>query len=251
MASWSPSQSAPLTVSYMCQRQSSSPILPSAAAMPPCAATVCERVGNTLVMQAVRRPGFAAADHGAQAGAAGADHDHVVAVILDRIGAAVDRRRAAVRFSVRCHGSDSERELEDGEGGGEADGEAKNVLAIRLASLSLSVVHVVDDDLLHADPHVIGGVDDEQQHDDGDERRAENLHDRGVAASEQRDDDDDQRDASAGCRRPRSRADARNACVPEWAAPSPRTRRSGVRICVGAFIAGLPWRDSRPPRRPA
>ena len=56
MASWSPSQSAPLTVSYMCQRQSSGPMLPSAAAMPPCAATVCERVGNTLVMQAVLRP---------------------------------------------------------------------------------------------------------------------------------------------------------------------------------------------------
>ena len=56
MASWSPSQSAPLTVSYMCQRQSSSPMLPSEAAMPPCAATVCERVGNTLVMQAVFSP---------------------------------------------------------------------------------------------------------------------------------------------------------------------------------------------------
>ena len=56
MASWSPSQSAPLTVSYMCQRQSSSPMLPSAAEMPPWAATVCERVGKTLVMQAVRRP---------------------------------------------------------------------------------------------------------------------------------------------------------------------------------------------------
>jgi hypothetical protein len=40
----------------MCQRQSSSPILPSAAAMPPWADTVCERVGNTLLMQAVRRP---------------------------------------------------------------------------------------------------------------------------------------------------------------------------------------------------
>ena len=56
MESWSPSQSDPLTVSYMCQRQSSGPILPSAAEMPPCAATVCERVGNTLVTQAVRRP---------------------------------------------------------------------------------------------------------------------------------------------------------------------------------------------------
>ena len=56
MASWSPSQSEPLTVSYMCQRQSSSPILPSAAEMPPCAATVWLRVGKTLVMQAVFRP---------------------------------------------------------------------------------------------------------------------------------------------------------------------------------------------------
>ena len=56
IASWSPSQSDPLTVSYMCQRQSSGCMLPSEAEMPPCAATVCERVGNTLVMQAVRRP---------------------------------------------------------------------------------------------------------------------------------------------------------------------------------------------------
>ncbi len=56
IASWSPSQSEPLTVSYMCQRQSSSPMLPSAALMPPCAATVWLRVGNTLVMQAVDSP---------------------------------------------------------------------------------------------------------------------------------------------------------------------------------------------------
>ena len=56
MASWSPSQSDPFTVSYMCQRQSSSPMLPSAAPMPPCAATVWLRVGNTLVMQAVFKP---------------------------------------------------------------------------------------------------------------------------------------------------------------------------------------------------
>ncbi len=56
MQSWSPSQSDPLTVSYMCQRQSSAPMLPSAAPMPPCAATVWLRVGNTLVMQAVFSP---------------------------------------------------------------------------------------------------------------------------------------------------------------------------------------------------
>ena len=59
MASWSPSQSEPLTVSYMCQRQSSSPMLPSAALIPPWAATVWLRVGKTLVMQAVFSP-FAA-----------------------------------------------------------------------------------------------------------------------------------------------------------------------------------------------
>jgi hypothetical protein len=35
-------------VSYMCQSQLSSPMLPSARPMPPCAATVCERVGKTL-----------------------------------------------------------------------------------------------------------------------------------------------------------------------------------------------------------
>ncbi|GJE71782.1 hypothetical protein CHKEEEPN_3331 [Methylorubrum podarium] len=42
----------------MCQRQSSGPMLPSEAEMPPCAATVCERVGKTFVMQAVRRPAW-------------------------------------------------------------------------------------------------------------------------------------------------------------------------------------------------
>ncbi len=56
IASWSPSQSEPLTVSYMCQRQSSGPMLPSAALMPPCAATVWLRVGKTLVMHAVDSP---------------------------------------------------------------------------------------------------------------------------------------------------------------------------------------------------
>src|ERR1043165_4160452 len=59
IASWSPSESEPLIVSYMCQSQLSSPMLPSAAPMPPCAATVCERVGNTLESTATRRPALA------------------------------------------------------------------------------------------------------------------------------------------------------------------------------------------------
>src|SRR5581483_8994564 len=59
IASWSPSQSEPLTVSNMCQSQESSLMLPSAAPMPPCAATVCERVGNTLDRTATRKPASA------------------------------------------------------------------------------------------------------------------------------------------------------------------------------------------------
>src|SRR5262249_568555 len=97
----------------MCQRQSSSPILPSAAAMPPCAATVCERVGNTLVMHAVRRPASLHPTTPQNTKPASTNHDDVVAMILNRIGATVHRRRA-VRFSIRCHASDPERELKKG-----------------------------------------------------------------------------------------------------------------------------------------
>ena len=56
MAFWSPNQSLPFTVSYACQRQSSSVILPKAALIPPWAATVCDLVGNNLLMQAVLKP---------------------------------------------------------------------------------------------------------------------------------------------------------------------------------------------------
>src|SRR3954454_10894662 len=59
IASWSPSQSEPLTVSYMCQSQLSSDMLPSEAPMPPCAATVCERVGNTFDRTATLSPASA------------------------------------------------------------------------------------------------------------------------------------------------------------------------------------------------
>jgi len=57
IASWSPSQSDPLTVSYACHLQSSSVMFPSAALMPPWAATVCDRVGNSLVMHLRSRKG--------------------------------------------------------------------------------------------------------------------------------------------------------------------------------------------------
>src|SRR5437763_16284216 len=46
-------------VSYMCQSQLSSPMLPSAAPTPPCAATVCERVGKTFDSTPTLRPACA------------------------------------------------------------------------------------------------------------------------------------------------------------------------------------------------
>ena len=165
IASWSPSQSDPLTVSYMCQRQSSSPMLPSAAAMPPCAATVCERVGNTLVMQAVLQPRLAAADHGAQARAAGADHDDVVACgpRSDRRGRSPPERRrsGAVRRPWTHTPNDS---LRIAKAQASPTANEKNVLQHQHANLRHLVVHVVLDDHLHAEPHVIGAGDDEQQH---------------------------------------------------------------------------------------
>ena len=45
-----------LVSTYMCQTQLSGSILPKAALMPPWAATVCERVGNSLVTTAVLKP---------------------------------------------------------------------------------------------------------------------------------------------------------------------------------------------------
>jgi hypothetical protein len=54
--------------------------------MPPCAATVWLRVGNTLVMQAVFRP-FSAHAHGrAQARSAGADDHRVIDMVDDLVG---------------------------------------------------------------------------------------------------------------------------------------------------------------------
>ena len=46
-------------VSYMCHSQLSWPMLPSAAPIPPCAATVCERVGKTFDITATLNPASA------------------------------------------------------------------------------------------------------------------------------------------------------------------------------------------------
>ena len=83
--------------------------------------------------------GFTAADDGAQSGAAGADDDDVVSVILDRIGAAVDGRSCAgaVR-SVCCHGHNPKDSLRMPYAEISATATVKNVLAMISTSLAIS-----------------------------------------------------------------------------------------------------------------
>jgi hypothetical protein len=80
-------------------------MLPSEAAMPPCAATVCERVGKTLVMQAVFRPCSAHAERGAQARAAGADDDDVEGVVSTSSSSGLVYRRSDAAKAA-AHASD-------------------------------------------------------------------------------------------------------------------------------------------------
>ena len=76
IASWSPRKSEPLTVSYACERQSSSTLI--AALIPPAAATECERTGWTLLMIATLEPVCGGGESGALAREAGADDQDVM-----------------------------------------------------------------------------------------------------------------------------------------------------------------------------
>ncbi len=84
-------------------------MLPSAALMPPCAATVWLRVGNTFVMQAVDKARLGESHRRTQTRAAGADHDDVEAVISQRIGdhepppvASVPIAQTSAAAAARC-----------------------------------------------------------------------------------------------------------------------------------------------------
>ena len=66
--------------------------------------------------------------------------------------------------------SDPERQPEDGVDRRQTDSEHEERVCHQAQELPLLVMHVVENDFLHANPHVIGGVDDEQQHDDRDDR---------------------------------------------------------------------------------
>src|SRR5262245_11861092 len=84
------------------------------------------------------QPGFAAADHGAQSGAAGPHHHHVVAVILDRIGEAVDRGSAAAVGSVAGHAHTPNESLKMANAQASPTAMQKNVFVISTTSFNSS-----------------------------------------------------------------------------------------------------------------
>src|SRR6476646_4490872 len=143
----------------MCQRQSSSPMLPSAAAIPPCAATVCERVGKTLVMHAVLRPASL------QPSVASSPAPPAPTTTTSKVwsmngyvrlltfGAAIGpplpfgEPPSAI---AQCSGGD----LQHGNYSDRADRHREARVCDRRQDLHLLAVHVIFDDFLHADPHV-------------------------------------------------------------------------------------------------
>ena len=161
--------------------------------MPPCAATVCERVGKTLVMQAVFSPAWLAPTTARRARAAGADHHHVVEVLGDRIGAAVHRRRAlAVGAAVLRHHAPPKASFSTAKIATSPTPQENSQFRMSSESFGISLVHVVLDDDLHADPHVDDGREDAGDEDDRDERRGKRRDDHVIRLAVQRHDDDDE-----------------------------------------------------------
>src|SRR5712671_911594 len=131
IASWSPSQSEPFTVSYMCHSHESSPMLPSAAPIPPCAATVWERVGNTLESTATLNP----ASDNCRAARSPAPPAPTTTTSKLRFAIATseppeDLHRPAAATDEPEDGRDLQREAQPG------------------------VLHVIHPDVAHADPRV-------------------------------------------------------------------------------------------------
>ena len=69
--------------------------------MPPCAATVCDRVGNTLVTQAVRKPCSAMPKRRAQTSAASPHHDHIIVVHFIRISSHISPLKCDADKSIQ------------------------------------------------------------------------------------------------------------------------------------------------------
>src|SRR5260221_6915226 len=146
IASWSPSQSEPLIVSYMCHSQLSSPMLPSAAPMPPCAATVCERVGNTFESTATRRP--------ACASSSAARRPEPPAPTMTA---------SNLRIGIVISFAPQDRSRPD-----QIEGEHQRNYALRCKANARGV-EVVHEDVAHADPRVVEQRRDEEHREEAQE----------------------------------------------------------------------------------
>ena len=93
----------------------------------------------------------------------------------------------------------------DGEDARQRDGDGEERVRHQQHDFRDLGMHVILDDHLHAEPHVIDAGADEEQHRDRDRRGAKDLHRRGVIASDERHHDDDQCD---GQRNERDRSEA-------------------------------------------
>src|SRR5512134_4132374 len=113
----------------MCHSQLSSPMLPSAAPTPPCAATVCERVGKTLESTATLSP--------AEESSSAARRPEPPAPTIT-----ASNLRTASAMSAAPEDGHGPHEVEHE--GGAGQGLQRQADSRRL--------HVVHDDVAHADP---------------------------------------------------------------------------------------------------
>src|SRR5437764_3589364 len=201
----------------MCQRQSSSPILPSAAEIPPWAATVCERVGNTFVRQAVWSP--ARLQPTTARSPAPPAPTTTTSYVWSSIGYARPFTLVVAALpplpsplAIELH---SERDFQNREGRGQPDRDREERIDDQQHEFRKLAVCVILDDDLHADLHVIDGREDEEQHQDRDPGRAENLHRGRVIAANQRDHEHDEED------RQRHARERREALMPEMPRAGP------------------------------
>ena len=143
-----------------------------------------------------------AAERGAQTGAAGAHHHHVVGVIGERIGPAVD---GGLGYSVSICGHASQApklNFSTANTHVMPTRMAKNVFSISATHLAPLRMHVVLDDGLHAEAHVHDAGQHEQQQRDGDVGLPQSTAHRGVVgagvADQEPDQEADQEDVGDG-----------------------------------------------------
>src|ERR1700730_3862212 len=193
----------------MCHLQSSGPMLPSAAATPPCAATVCERVGNTLVMQAVRSP--ACEQPTVARSPAPPAPTTITSNVCSVIGKAARIRAGAalplngalevmpLTFEIssplgdrRVGGPSGNAQFQDRASASQADANRKNKIGDQRPLPQLRSMHVIVDNRLHSELHVKDPGQDEEKHQNRWKGMPEFGSHRRIILAEKRQDDRDE-----------------------------------------------------------